>query len=256
MKRNKSNIDNLKNLKNIKSISRAITIVENQLTGYKNILSGITIKKDVPVIGITGPPGAGKSTLVNGLISSFLKKIPVNSKGIGVVAIDPSSYLTKGALLGDRIRMMEHVNSDKVFIRSLSSRGVTGGLSEKTMEICKVMKAAGFDFIFIETVGVGQSEVEVAQLADIVLVVMTPESGDDIQVIKSGVAEIADIFVINKSDREGADEFIKILKQNNFNLKKKLIIVKTIATQGKGINELSNEITSIMNKLMLKKLSG
>ena len=190
-----------------KSLARCITIVENEADGYEEILSSLAFNSNVPVTGITGPPGAGKSTLINAIISSLIKE----NKKIGVLAVDPTSPFSKGSLLGDRIRMSEHFNNEQVYIRSLATRGSLGGLSAKAIEVCDVMKAFGFDHILIETVGVGQSEVEIAGLADTTVLVLVPEAGDEVQTIKSGIMEIADVFVVNKSDRDGADMFLKDL---------------------------------------------
>ena len=152
---------------NFKTVARALTIVENDLAGANELLKGLTFPKKAPIIGITGPPGAGKSTLVNALISNLIN----DGSKVAVLAIDPTSPFNFGSLLGDRIRMSGHFNHPGVFIRSLATRGSLGGLSAKTIEMSDVLRAAGFDYIFIETVGVGQSEVEIAGLADITLVV-------------------------------------------------------------------------------------
>ena len=189
---------------NSKTLARCITIVENELKDYEKILTGIT-PKNIPVVGITGPPGAGKSTLIN----AILRELTAQKKRVGIIAIDPTSPFNYGSLLGDRLRMGEHFVNENVFIRSLATRGSLGGLSAKTIEITDVMRSSNFDIIFIETVGVGQSEVEVVGLADTTILVLVPESGDEVQTLKSGVMEIADIFVVNKSDRDGADIFIK-----------------------------------------------
>jgi LAO/AO transport system kinase len=229
-----------------KSLARAITIVENEIDGYEDILLGLHTEKYVPIIGITGPPGAGKSTLVNSLIRVLLQKLKSDSKGIGVISVDPSSPIHQGAILGDRLRMNEHFNDAHVFIRSLATRGALGGLSAKTIEVTEVMRSFGFDYILVETVGVGQSEVEIAGLADVTLLVITPESGDDIQVMKSGVTEIADIFVVNKADRDGADEFAKnlnqILPMKHEKEDMKADVVKTVATRNEGIDTLADKI--------------
>ncbi|HXP49245.1 MAG TPA: methylmalonyl Co-A mutase-associated GTPase MeaB [Bacteroidia bacterium] len=229
-----------------KSLARAITIVENEIDGYEDILLGLHTEKYVPIIGITGPPGAGKSTLVNSLIRVLLQKLKPDSKGIGVISVDPSSPIHQGAILGDRLRMNEHFNDAHVFIRSLATRGALGGLSAKTIEVTEVMRSFGFNYILVETVGVGQSEVEIAGLADVTLLVITPESGDDIQVMKSGVTEIADIFVVNKADRDGADEFAKnlnqILPMKHEKEDMKADVVKTVATRNEGIDTLADKI--------------
>jgi LAO/AO transport system kinase len=230
---------------NFKSVARALTIVENDLDGADPLLKNLQFNNDTPIIGITGPPGAGKSTLVNSLISSLL----VSGKKIAVLAIDPTSPFNFGSLLGDRIRMAPHFNHPDVFIRSLATRGSLGGLSSKTIEMADVLRAAGFDYVIIETVGVGQSEIEIAGLADITLLVLVPESGDEIQNIKSGLMEIADAFIINKADRADADLFAnnlrKIIKQKKGD---ELPVFKTIASNGDGINEVISFILASSNK--------
>jgi LAO/AO transport system kinase len=192
-----------------RSVARALTIVENNLSGAAELLKSLTFNIHTPVTGITGPPGAGKSTLVNAIINNMVQQ----GKKVAVLAIDPTSPFNFGSLLGDRIRMASHFNHPDVFIRSLATRGSLGGLSAKTIEMTDVLKASGFDHIIVETVGVGQSEVEIAGLADITFVMLVPEAGDEIQNIKSGLMEIADAFIINKADREGADLFINNLKK-------------------------------------------
>lgn len=222
-----------------KSLARVLTIVENELTDSDTILKSLKIK-DVPVIGITGPPGAGKSTLLNAIIEELSK----NHK-IAVLAIDPTSPFNMGSLLGDRIRMSNQFNNPNVFIRSLATRGSLGGLSVKTIEMVDVLKSADFDYIFVETVGVGQSEIEIVGLADLTLVVLVPESGDEIQSIKSGLMEIADVFVINKADREGADTFANHLKKLMNQQHEQIPVLKTIAQKSVGIEDLILMITQV-----------
>src|ERR1700744_3838081 len=223
-----------------RSVARALTIIENDLEGAELLLKDLHFAKNVPIIGITGPPGAGKSTLVNSLISDLVSK----GKKIAVLAIDPTSPFNLGSLLGDRIRMATHFNHSDVFIRSLATRGSLGGLSAKTIEMTDVLRAAGFDYIFVETVGVGQSEIEIAGLADITLVVLVPESGDEIQNIKSGLMEIADAFIINKADRDGADFFVNNLKKLAGEKHESIVVIKTIASQNEGIDDVIGLITT------------
>ncbi|AYL93791.1 methylmalonyl Co-A mutase-associated GTPase MeaB [Mucilaginibacter celer] len=224
---------------NPRLLARALTLVENGLAGSEELLKSLEFNQNCPVIGITGPPGAGKSTLVNALINEFL----ADGKKVAVLAIDPTSPFNFGSLLGDRIRMSQHFNHPDVFIRSVATRGSLGGISSKTIEMADVLRAAGFDYVLIETVGVGQSEVEIAGLADITIVVLVPEAGDEIQHIKSGLMEIADIFVINKADRPGADAFANNLqKMMGDKGNGQPPVLKTIAEQNKGVHEL---VTSI-----------
>jgi LAO/AO transport system kinase len=226
----------------IKSLARAISIIENEAKGYEQLLLSLNQNKEAKVIGITGAPGVGKSTLTDALISALINE----GKKIGVLCIDPSSPFNLGALLGDRIRMSEWYNHPNVFIRSLASRGNLGGLNPKIIEITELMKAAPFDYIIIETVGVGQSEIEIAGLADTTIVMLVPEGGDEIQTMKAGIMEVADIFVVNKSDRPDADVFIKNLRQMlapAFSRQHKEIpIIKTIAQEKKGIDDLLKAI--------------
>ena len=211
-------------------LARRLSIVENEANGYESILSNLTQPQNPTlVVGITGPPGAGKSTLIDAMVSQLLKE----GKNIGILAVDPSSPFTSGSLLGDRLRMTGHFNNDRVFIRSISSRGALGGLSAKTIEMTELMKAVGFDWVFIETVGVGQNEVEVATVADQTLVVLVPESGDEIQALKSGLMEVATVFAVNKSDREGAEQFKTTLQQLTHSP-----VLAVTATQETGISSL------------------
>lgn len=225
---------------NIKALARTISLIENSNFEYVD-LQQLPVSNNV-IIGITGPPGAGKSTLVDALIEEIIQQ----EKKVGVLCIDPSSPFNMGALLGDRIRMNQWYNHPNVFIRSLASRGSLGGLHPYIIEITDVMKAAGFDYIIIETVGVGQSEVEIAGLADATVVVVVPEAGDEIQTMKAGLMEIADVFVVNKADRPDADVFVKNLKLMMApafsNHKEEIQIIKTIASEKKGLKELFTAI--------------
>ncbi|HMO32832.1 MAG TPA: methylmalonyl Co-A mutase-associated GTPase MeaB [Lacibacter sp.] len=224
-----------------KSLARCISLVENEVPGTEAFLQQLPASS-VPVIGLTGPPGAGKSTLVDAL----LKQLVTDGKKAAVLCVDPSSPFNLGAVLGDRIRMSDWYNHPNVFIRSLATRGSLGGLHPKILEITDVCKAAGFDYVIVETVGVGQSEIEITGLADVTVVVLVPEAGDEIQTMKAGLMEIADLFVINKADRPDADRFVHNLRLMMPPARQQergpVPIVKTVALRHEGTAELWNEI--------------
>ena len=221
-------------------LAKAISQIENKVEGVDAYLAQLAPKK-IPIIGITGPPGAGKSTLIAGLVGEWIAA----GKRVAVLSVDPSSPFHKGAILGDRIRMKDWYLHPQVFIRSLASRGHLGGLNSSMIELTTLLQSVGFDQIIVETVGVGQSEVEVASLADTTVVVLVPEAGDEVQMMKSGLMEVADIFVVNKSDRPDAQTFINHIRQmmmENGVSEDLVKVVATVASQGLGIHDLIQAI--------------
>ncbi len=233
-----------------KALARCISFVENEQPGYEELLRSLP-SAPAKIIGITGPPGAGKSTLVDSLIGLLANA----GKKIAVLCVDPSSPFNFGALLGDRIRMSDWYTHPNVFIRSLATRGSMGGLHPKIIEIADLVKAFRFDHIIIETVGVGQSEIEIAGLADVTVVVVVPEAGDEVQTMKAGLMEIADVFVVNKSDRPDADMFVKNLRlmlapafSNHYN---EVPVLKTTASQKEGTKELLDVVLHQLQKAHL-----
>jgi len=233
---------------NARAIAKAISLVENDLAGAQRLMRQVfTFRKDAVVLGITGAPGTGKSTLVDQLIG----RLRAAGCKIGIVAVDPSSPFSGGAILGDRIRMMRHSVDAEVFIRSMATRGHLGGLAKATGEAIAILEAAGKDYILVETVGVGQDEVEVVKLADLVLVVLTPDAGDEIQAFKAGIMEIADIFVINKADNPGAEKMerqLRAMLELGLPDKDKPPVIKTVATKGRGMDGVISEVDRLMGK--------
>jgi LAO/AO transport system kinase len=222
-----------------RALARCLTLVENDFPDGKALLRALSPDLSVPVFGFTGAPGAGKSTLINALAGCFVAA----GKRLAILAVDPTSPFSSGSLLGDRVRMSGQFLPGSVFIRSLATRGSLGGVSVKAFELVDVLRSAGFDYIFVETVGVGQSEVEIAGLADLTALLLVSGSGDEVQLLKSGIMEIADVFIVNKADLAGAQALASALK--------KLVsqgngtpVFETSSSSGKGIAELADYLSA------------
>ena len=238
-----------------RALARAISTVENHAPGWIDLLKELFPHTGRALtIGLTGSPGAGKSTLVDQLAKEFRKQ----NQTVGIIAVDPTSPFTGGAILGDRIRMQSHFSDPGIYIRSMATRGSLGGLARATADVAQVLDASGRDVIMIETVGVGQDEVDIVRVADITVVILVPGMGDDVQSIKAGIMEIADIFVINKSDHDGAERVEKEIRalQSLAPRPDKWTppIVKTVATESKGIAELQNAISEYGSYLQSREL--
>ncbi len=240
----------------VRALSRAISAVENRVPGWSELLKALFPHSGkARVLGLTGPPGAGKSTLVDQLARFYRKE----NHTVGIVAVDPTSPYTGGAILGDRIRMQDHFSDPGIYIRSMATRGSLGGLARTTADVTTVLDASGRDIVMIETVGVGQDEVDIVRLADVTIVILVPGMGDDVQTIKAGIMEIADIFVINKSDRDGAEHVEREIRT----LQSLAMrhdgwtppIVKTVASQGTGVKELAEAITNYQKYLQQNNLA-
>lgn len=240
---------------NPRALARAISTIEDGAPESLDLLKAIfPLSGRARVLGLTGSPGAGKSTLVDQLAREYRRQ----KRTVGIIAVDPTSPYTGGAILGDRIRMQAHHSDQGIFIRSMATRGFLGGLARTTADIATVLDASGKDTVLIETVGVGQDEIDIVRLADVTVVILVPGMGDDVQTIKAGIMEIADIFVINKSDREGADRVEReIRSMQSLAIRKDKWtppVVRTVASEGKGITELADTIVNYENYLRQQNL--
>jgi len=239
-----------------RALARAISTVENHAAGWPELLKALFPHTGkARILGLTGAPGSGKSTLVDQLAKHYRKA----NQTVGIIAVDPTSPYTGGAILGDRIRMQDHYADPGIYIRSMATRGSLGGLARTTADVATVLDASGRDRILIETVGVGQDEVDIVRLADVTIVILVPGMGDDVQTIKAGIMEIADIFVINKSDREGAERVEREIRamqsldtrQDGWTPP----IVKTVAREGKGTQDLAAAIANYEEYLKKENLA-
>lgn len=235
---------------NPRALARAISVIENRAPNSPDLLKALfPYTGRAQVIGLTGAPGAGKSTLVDQLAREYRKQ----GKTVGIIAVDPTSPYTGGAILGDRIRMGSHYADPGIYIRSMATRGSLGGLARTTADVASVMDASGRDVILIETVGVGQDEVDIVRLADVTVVILVPGMGDDVQTIKAGIMEIADVFVINKSDRDGAERVEREIRamQSLSARHDEWVppVVKTVASEGKGLADLAKAISGYQSFL-------
>jgi LAO/AO transport system kinase len=239
-----------------RALARAISTVENHAPGWSELLKALFAHSGrARVIGMTGAPGAGKSTLVDHLARLYRRQ----KRTVGIVAVDPTSPYTGGAILGDRIRMQEHFSDPGIYIRSMATRGSLGGLARTTADVTTLLDASGRDVILVETVGVGQDEVDIVRVAEVTVVMLVPGMGDDVQTIKAGIMEIADVFVINKSDREGAERVEReiralqslAMRQDGWTPP----IVKTVASEGKGVTELAATIADYEGYLQKQNLA-
>ncbi|MCS7023184.1 MAG: methylmalonyl Co-A mutase-associated GTPase MeaB [Bryobacteraceae bacterium] len=231
----------------LRALARGTTLVENRSPEGEQLLRLLFPRTgQAKILGVTGPPGAGKSTLINQLI----RELRNTGATVGVLAVDPSSPFSGGAILGDRIRMQQHHHDPGVYIRSMATRGHLGGLAATTLEMAMLLDAAGREWILIETIGVGQDEIEIARLADVTLVVLAPGMGDDVQALKAGLMEIADLFVLNKSDDPRASRFEQELRGTIGlgNRPPEVPIVKTIATEGAGVAETLSTVQAVMRR--------
>jgi LAO/AO transport system kinase len=238
-----------------RAVARAISTVEDRRPGSSELLKALfPYTGHARILGLTGSPGAGKSTLVDQLAKHYRKQ----NQSVGIIAVDPTSPYSGGAILGDRIRMQDHFADSGIYIRSMATRGSLGGLARATADVSAVLDASGRDLIMVETVGVGQDEVDIVRLADITVVILVPGMGDDVQTIKAGIMEIADIFVINKSDREGAERVEREIRamqalaarEDNWTPP----IIKTVASEGQGIAELAEAISQYESYLKKENL--